>query len=344
MIGPVMTRLLDPRPLGAWEARDVFDALLVPDALEAERAAILVGLTARKENAHELANLASEMRRRARPFTPPGADRAVDLCGSGGAPHPHFNISTVSSFVVAASGAPVIKHGNRSSRGIGGSSELLVALGLPVETSIDFPRASFRKHKLAFLHAPLFHPATAAVASARRLLGVPTVFNRLGPLSNPARVRYQVVGCGQRSSSRPVVDALRELGVRRGVTMTSEEGCDEFSPNCPTHLTAWSANQVRNLKVHPEELLPTEDRTGDWGPLSPESAADETERILAGGGGARRGSVLLSAGAALWVAGRAPSLAAGVERSREVLDGGAPERLLGRLQQLAGSYAGSPGR
>lgn len=342
MIARFLDRLRHARPLARSEARSLFDVLLDTGTSEAERCALIVALSVRPADGREWATLGGEMRRRARPFHPPGAERAIDLCGSGGAPRPSFNVSTVSALVVAASGSPVIKHGNRSARGLGGSSDLLLALGLPVDSSASFSRASFRKFGIAYLHAPLFHPAAAAVAPARRLLGVPTVFNRLGPLSNPARVRYQVVGWGDPDEAPFVADALRRLGVRKGLTMTSAEGCDEFSPRGPTHVRLWEGARARTLTVRPDAFLPREDRAGSWGPLPPPAAAEETERLVAGGGGARRGSVLLTAGAALWVAGSAPSLAAGVERATEVLDSGAPERLLEGLREMGRSY-GRPG-
>ena len=278
------------------------------------------------------------MRRRARPFAVPREDRPVDLCGSGGAPRPSYNVSTVSAFVVAASGVPVVKHGNRSARAPSGSSDLLEALGLPVTTRADFARAAYAKFRLAFLHAPLFHPATAVVAPARRLLGIPTIFNRLGPLSKPARVPFQVVGAADVASAERVAEALPQLGVESGIAMTSPEGCDEFSPRGVTTAFRWNAGPYRRIAVRAERYLAPEDRRGDWGALPPGEAAEETERLLAGGGGARRGSVLLTSGAAIWVSGRASTLAGGIERAREALDSGAAEELLGGLRELARGF------
>lgn len=334
-LAPTLARLLEARPLAAPEARTTFDALLAPDATDAERAAILVALAARPEDATELAEFALEMRRRARPFPVPADDRPVDLCGSGGAPRPSFNISTVSAFVVAAAGVPVVKHGNRSARAPSGSTDLLEALGLPVATRLGFAQASYTKFRLAFLHAPLFHPATAVVGPARRLLGIPTIFNRLGPLSNPAGVPFQVVGVPDLTAAARVAGAMARLGVRGGLSMTSPEGCDEFSPHHATTAFRWNAGPARRIRVSPEKYLPPEDRRGDWGPLPPSEAAEEAERLLAGGEGARRGSVLLTSGAAIWVAGRATTLDRGIERARKALDGGAAEELLGELRELA---------
>ena len=339
MIAELLGRLLLPKPLAGVDARRTFDALLASDAGDAGRAAILVALAARAETAGELAALAAEMRRRARPFPVPPSDRPIDLCGSGGAPRRSFNVSTVSAFVVAADGVPVVKHGNRSARSPSGSSDLLEALGLPVVDAPGFARATYRRHRLAFLHAPLFHPATRAVAPARRLIGIPTPFNRLGPLTNPAPVAYQVAGAPDLASAERTAAVLKLRGVRRGISMTSAEGCDEFSPRAPTRIVTWDGGSTRRGTVRPERLLAPEDRRGSWGALPAPSAAEEAERILAGGGGARRGSVVLTSGAALWVAGRTPTLAAGVERAGELLDDGRAEKLLADLRLLAPRYA-----
>ena len=302
-----------------------------------ERAAILVALSARGNPAEELVAFAREMRRRAVPFPIPARDRALDLCGSGGAPRPSFNVSTVSAFVVRAAGLRIAKHGNRS-RGVCGSSDLLAALGLPVMTSIPFARASYSRYGIAFLHAPLFHPATRAVAAVRRRLGVPTIFNRLGPLASPARVRCQVTGAVDVPTAFTTATVLRSLGVPRGVAMTSDEGCDEFSPRGPTTAVVWNPSRTRRLRIRPGDFLTSDDRRGAWGPLPPSAAAEEAERILAGGGGARRGSVLLTSGAAIWVAGEVRSLGAGVDRARDALDSGAAETVLEQLRGLAAGY------
>lgn len=333
----LLARLLDHRPLGRGEVKATFDALSSPATDDEERAAILVALAGRGTPSGELIAFAREMRRRAVPFPVPSRDGALDLCGSGGARRPSFNVSTVSAFVVRAAGVRVAKHGNRSRR-VCGSSDLLDALGLPVLRSIPFARASYRKLGIAFLHAPLFHPATRAVVAVRRRLGIPTVFNQLGPLSNPAAVRCQVAGVADAAMLLPTANGLRALGVGRGVVMSSEDGCDEFSPRAVTAALLWSPSRRRHLRLHPERFLPPDDRRGSWGPLPAPAAARETERILAGGGGARRGSILLTSGAALWVSGRARDLADGVDRARDALDGGGAEALLTNLRSLAATF------
>jgi len=339
LIAHVLEALLRPEALGQNDARRTFDQLLAPGSTDAERASILVALASRTDSAAELTKFAGELRRRAVPFPVPRRDGAVDLCGTGGAPTPSFNISTVSAFVVAAAGIPVVKHGNASARGPCGSSDLLRALGLPVDGDPQFARVCYRTFHLAFLHAPLFHPTTRAVGPARRLVGIPTLFNRLGPLSNPAGVPYQVVGVPNARWARTMAGALAELGTRRALSMTSEEGCDEFSPRSATHAFLWDGRGVRRRTVRPEGLLPPEDRRGPWGALPPGAAANEAARLLAGGGGARRGSILLTSGAAIWVAGRARSLRAGVDIAREALDSGRAESVLEGMQALGSRFA-----
>ncbi len=342
-LGELLHRTFDPTPLSPKDVRAMFEGLLDPAGSDVERAAILVALASRTIDAQELAAFASEMRRRSRRFPIPSGDQPVDLCGSGGAPRPSFNVSTVSAFVVAAAGAPVVKHGNRSARGPCGSSDLLEAMGLPVMQDVDFARETYRRYRLAFLHAPLYHPATRVVANARRLLGIPTVFNRLGPLSNPARVPFQVVGMPDRGEAERAAGALARLGVSRGLSMTSSEGCDEFSPRRPTTAVVWNGPRRQRIRIRPEQWLEPEDRRGDWGALEPGPAAEEAERLLAGGSGARRGSVLLTSGAALWIAGRARSFADGVKQARESLDDGSAEAIYLGMRAIAETRASRRG-
>ena len=338
MIAELLARLLAPRPLSAAEARATFAALLDPTTSDPERAAVLVALEARARYPEELAHFATEMRRRARPFAVPRQDGAVDLCGTGGAPQPSYNVSTVAAVVVAAAGRAVVKHGNRSARGICGSSDLLEALGLPVQTSVAFARATYRKYRIAFLHAPLYHPETAAVGPVRRLLRIPTIFNRLGPLSNPARVPHQVVGAPDAATAETFSSVLVRLGVVRGITMSSTDGSDEFSPRARTIAYVWDGRRKRRLSIDPNRWLPADDRRGGWGPLPAAEAAEEAHRLLAGGGGARRGSVLLTAGAALWTTGTAPTFPTGIERAQEALDDGRAAALLGALQAIGSKF------
>jgi anthranilate phosphoribosyltransferase len=335
----VLERLLSRRNLADREVRELVRRLADPATDDWERAALLVALRAKGETPAEIRSFARELRRRSNAFPGPRGDGAVDLCGSGGARTPSFNVGTVSAFVVRAAGVPVAKHGNRSARGsvrgYAGSSDLLEALGLPVTTSIEFARESYRRFGIAFLHAPLYHTATSAVAQVRRGLGVPTIFNQLGPLTNPANVPFQVVGCPEPGVADRVAHILPHLGVRSGLAVSGAEGTDEFSPAGTSSCVIWSKGRITHRSIRAADLLEPADRRGSWAPLPAPAAAEETNRLLAGGGGARRGSILLTSGAALWVSGRSPSLAEGIRQAEAALDSGQAEALLRSLQVLA---------
>ncbi len=334
-----LARLLERTELSAEETEGLVELLTVPSTPDSLRAAVLMALEARGSTARELAEFALALRRRARSFPLPRGCAPIDLCGTGGAPRATFNVSTVSAFVVAAAGTPVAKHGNRSARNPSGSSDLLAALGLPVLTSRDYPEESLRRSGLAFLHAPLFHPATRAVAPVRAALGIPTIFNRIGPLTNPLPLAGQMVGTPSRAAARLVAGALGRLGVPRRLVVTSVDGADEWSPKAATLAFRSAGTKVTHSTIDGPSHLDPEDRKGEWGPLAPTAAAEETERLLAGGPGARRGAVLLTSGAALWMAGASPTLARGVETARDALDGGGAESKLGELRKLAAERA-----
>ncbi|MGA7923909.1 MAG: anthranilate phosphoribosyltransferase [Thermoplasmata archaeon] len=344
MTETVVERLLEGGPPSAQTVHRVMDLLADPATPDGVKAAALVALRVREPDERVLIAFAREMRRRAVPFDPPGRSRAIDVCGSGGSRVPTFNVSTASAFVIVGAGQPVIKHGNRSTRGHTGSSDLLEALGLPVATSRAFAEASFRHLGLAFLHAPLFHPATGPVAAARRMIGIPTVFNALGPLTNPSNVRFQLAGTSDLRMARRMASALRGLGVRSGLTVTSPEGADEFSPRGTSKGYRWNGTALRRFSATARRYLDVEDRRGPWGPLGRSAAVEATEELLAGAPGARRGAVLLTSAAALWVTGRADSLDDGMEEARASLDGGAAEATFRAMLDLAHSRAWDAGK
>jgi anthranilate phosphoribosyltransferase len=336
----ILSQLLAQEELSARQVRLVVNTLVDPRTDDLERAALLVALRAKGETPGEVQAFARELRRRSTAFPVPRADGAIDLCGSGGARTPSYNIGTVSAFVVRAAGVPVAKHGNRSARGsaqgYAGSSDLLEALGLPIATSANFARESYRRYQLAFLHAPLYHTATSAVIAVRKGLGVPTIFNQLGPLTNPANVPFQVVGCPEPAVAERVARILPNLGVRAGIAVAGAGGTDEFSPTGISRCVLWSRDRIAVRMVRAGDLLEPEDRRGSLAPLPASAAADEANRLLAGGGGARRGSILLTSGAALWISGRSPNLKTGLHQAQLALDSGQAEALLRTMQDLAG--------
>lgn len=287
-------------------------------------------------SAEALAGFADALLRRARRFPIPRGDRAYDLCGTGGARVPTYNISTVAAFVVSAGGIRVAKHGNVSSRGLCGSSDLLEALGLPVTRSRAFAEECYRRAGLAFLHAPLYHEALRAIAPVRRAVGGRTIFNLLGPLVNPAPVVGQLVGAATRTYAVRSAAVLSARGCR-GWTVHGPEGTDEPSPRRCFETVRLDPDPRRRRREtwDPSELLTTSEREGAWGALPPAESARAALGLLNGQSGARRGSVLLSSGLVFWSADRASGLADGVELARTVLEDGGPARGLRSLRALA---------
>lgn len=328
----LLARALSPAGLSSEEAGRLAAGLCANRYPPAFAGALLSALATRGETVDELYGFATALRSMARAFPPPGAAEGVDLCGTGGASHPTFNVSTVAAFVVAAAGGPVVKHGNTSVRGPCGSSDLLEALGLPITTSVEFPTESFRKESLAFLHAPLFHQATKNVAPLRKSLGIRTIFNQLGPLTNPAAPKYQVVGAYSVDYGRKAVEVLSRLNCTTVLAVHGDAGTDELSPKEPSTLLLQGPHGLSMERFLPEELLAPEEREGSWEPLPPPKAAAEAEAILRGSSrGARYGAVLLTAGAALWIMDRAPGLEEGVAVAREMIASG---RALSKLETL----------
>ncbi|MDE1820769.1 MAG: anthranilate phosphoribosyltransferase [Euryarchaeota archaeon] len=350
--GPAaLQHLVQGEDLGPEEAREVAEGLLTGAFPPEVVASLLTALAAKGESPEELYAFSSTLRARARPFPGPAEAGAVDLCGTGGAKTPTFNISTVSAFVLAGAGVPVAKHGNVSARRPCGSSDVLSALGLPVLRSVAFAEASWRKERLCFLHAPLFHAATRSVAPVRKALGLRTIFNQLGPLTNPAGVSTQLVGCFSREYARRVTPVLHRLGVHRSLAVHGKGGMDELS----SKGTDWLLRSVEasgegggatEVSIDPSTLLSPEERRGDLRPRSPGEAAELTRAVLSGeGDGAVRGAVLLTAGAAIWLHGSAPELPSGVALARSALQDGRALDKLQKLQALARSQdwpEGSP--
>jgi anthranilate phosphoribosyltransferase len=330
-----LLRLQQGRDLSGREAYQLAEGLTSGAFPEALAGALLSTLAGKGETPEEILAFAMFLRRHARRFPRDGARPAVDLCGTGGSAHPTYNVSTVSAFVVASGGLPVIKHGNASARGPCGSSDLLEALGLPVKATPAYAEETFRRERIAFLHAPLYHPATASVAGVRRALGVRTVFNLLGPLTNPASVEVQVTGCFDLGYARTASELLLRLGVSHSLTFTGQAGADEFVPGGRTLGFSSRAGRRASHRFQGTTYLTRAERKGRLDPMPPAAAAQEAERLLNGAPGARRGSVLLTSGAAFWVAGWDRTLKEGVERARELLEEGRALAKLRALQQLA---------
>jgi anthranilate phosphoribosyltransferase len=335
-----LQRWMAGKDLSRAEVADLFGRLMDGEVPDGMKAALLVALAIKGETVEEIAGAAEAMRERAVPV-PHEVEDVVDTCGTGGDGKGSFNVSTAAAFVAAAAGAAVAKHGNRAVSSRSGSADVLAALGVPVEVAPRVAARQLRELGLAFLFAPAYHPAMREMAPVRRALGVRTVFNLVGPLTNPARARRQLMGVFARGWVEPVARVLAGLGAEHALVVHGSDGLDEITTTGETFVAEVRDGEVETYRVTPGELgLPTsspEDLAGG----SPEDNARRMERLLAGEGAGSGAEarvaelVAANAGAALYVAGRAASLAEGVAIARDLLATGAALAKLEALRRFA---------
>jgi anthranilate phosphoribosyltransferase len=330
MIASALKTLISGSSLTRDAMHELFSAVMDGQASDVQKSALLIALRMKGETVEEITGAAMAMRERVTPLDV-DRDRIVDTCGTGGDGRGTFNISTLAALVAAGAGAPVAKHGNRAVSSACGSADLLTALGVHID--LDAPRMSevLRRTGISFLFAPKLHPAMGAVAAVRRELGVRTIFNVLGPLTNPAFARRQVLGVYSDHLVEILAQVLVALGCEHALVVHSRDGLDEISLSAPTHVCEARGGTLRSYELTPEELgLPSY-------PLEAIAGGDAAENariahaVLAGEGGARRDIVLANAGAALYVAGSAASIREGVALAREALASGAAEAKLHEL-------------
>ena len=309
------------RESAAQAFADVLDARTSEDAV----ADFLVALSQRGETSIEIAEAARALRARLIPIAaPPGA---IDVCGTGGDGHHTLNVSTAVSLVVAAAGVPVAKHGNRAASSKAGAADTLEMLGLDMARAGALAERSLADLGICFLFAANHHPAMKRITPIRRRIGRRTIFNLMGPLSNPARVGRQLLGIARPDFAPVYAEALTQLGTEAALIVSGEEGLDEVSGAGPTVALAIGDVALPGRIVPEDAGLPRHPlaaiRGGD-----PAYNALALRRLLKGEHGAYRDAVLLNAAAALVVAGTVPGLAEGAARAADTLDGGAADRLL----------------
>jgi len=284
----------------------------------------LVGLRAKGETPEEIAAMAREMREHAVRISPRVEGPLVDLCGTGGAPIRTFNFSTVASFVAAGAGIPVAKHGNRSHTGKCGSADIMEALGVDIHMSPRRVEEAIETVGIGFLFAPTFHPAMRHAASPRKELGIRTTFNLLGPLTNPAGVKHQLLGVGAPELVDLYPRVLELLGTKRAMVVHGVGGVDEVSLLGPTLVGELRDGEIRHYRIRPESLGLRRASADEVGELAPAQAAAAATEILRGNEkGPRYEMAILNAACAIYVAGRAGSLEEGLELAAESIRGGA---------------------
>lgn len=329
---PLLARLIDGQVLSDAEARDFFAACLRGEPTPAQVAAAVTALRMRGETVGEIAAFARAMRDAAVTLDHPYD--VVDTCGTGGDGQHTFNISTAAALVLAGAGVKVAKHGNRALSSKSGSSDVLSALGVNLAATPEQQRAALDEAGIAFLFAPAYHGAMRHVGPVRAEIGFRTVFNLLGPLSNPASAKRQVMGVYDPRLLEPLAEALGRLGATRAWTVHGQ-GLDELTTTGITEVAEWTDGGVRRFQVTPEDAgLPRVTIDAIRGGDAEENAAALTA-LLDGARGAYRDIVLLNAAAALVVADRAADLAAGAELAAAVIDDGRAATALSRLVEAS---------
>ncbi len=296
---------------------------------EVQTAAFLIALRAKGETVPELVGLARTMRSLATPVASSRTD-LVDTAGTGGGPST-FNVSTTAALVAAAAGCAVAKHGNRSNTSRCGSADLLEALGVDIELSPEQVGRCIDEVGFGFMFAPRHHAAMAHVVPVRKALGVRTIFNFLGPLTNPAGAERQLLGVSDRHYQETIAEALLGLGSVRALVVAAEDGVDELSISARTRVIEVADGRTEEWFVEPGDFGLAEAELEQVAGGSPEENATASRAVLEGESGPRRDLALLNAGAAIYVGGLAGSLAEGVEKATAAVDSGAGRALLERL-------------
>lgn len=336
-LATLLARVASGETLTADDAEAAFSAIMAGTASHVQAASLLVALRVRGETPAEIAGGVRALRSAMIPVRATDGEPLLDTCGTGGGTTTTFNISTAAALVAAGAGVRIAKHGNRSYTSRSGSADVLEALGVVIELTPDAMAAVLEEAGIVFMFAPLLHPAMRHAAPVRRELGIPTIMNLLGPLTNPAGARRQVVGVADPTRLEVVADALRELGHDRALVVHGEPGLDELSPLGPSDVVELRDGTLRRYRFDPAERLgwngfDPEDLAGG----EPEDNARIIEDVLAGRReGAARAAVVLNAGAALYVAGRADSVEDGVAEAERIIDAGAAYDALERLREAS---------
>jgi len=330
MIEAAIRRVEAGSDLSLEEMAGLIGAIMDGRCTEDEIGRLLMALHEKGETVAEVAGAAMALRRHVTPIRTTRSG-VLDTCGTGGDGSRTFNISTAAALVAAAAGVPVAKHGNRGMTSLSGSADVLAALGVNIEADVPCVEACLEDLGICFCFAPLLHKAMKHVALVRRRLGVPTIFNVLGPLANPAGAPYQLLGVG-RDALRPLMaEALTLLGTERAVVVHGEDGLDEVTLSGPTRVTESAKGALRDFLWHPADFGLSPSPLDELRVEGPEQSAAVIRSVLAGVKGPARDIVLANAAGALWTSGRSSSLESCARLAAEAIDSGAACDLLARL-------------
>jgi anthranilate phosphoribosyltransferase len=341
MPNPALTAAIDAlasrRDLDTDETAAVLAEIMAGNASDTETAAFLIALRTKGETVEEVTGLARTMRELATPVRTARHD-LVDTAGTGGG-RSTFNVSTTAALIAAGAGCAMAKHGNRSATSLSGSADVLEALGARIDLQAPQVGRCIDEVGFGFMFAPVHHAATRFVVPVRKELAVRTIFNVLGPLTNPAGARRQLIGVSDAGMLDTMAGALQRLGVDRALLAASEDGLDELSTSGTTHVVQVDGDAVQRFTVTPEELGLARSPLADVAGGTPQENAAVTRAIFAGEPGAPRDLAILNAGAAIFAGGLADDLQAGVDAAARAVDSGAATDTLDRYVALSQELA-----
>jgi anthranilate phosphoribosyltransferase len=340
-LGDILTEAIEAlasrRDLSAEQTAAVLAEIMEGNASEVQTAAVLIALRTKGETVDELVGLATTMRRLAKPVRTSRED-LIDTAGTGGG-RPTFNVSTTAALIAAGAGCAVAKHGNRSATGQSGSADLLEALGVRIDLDPEAVARCIEQAGFGFMFAPAHHGATRFVVPVRKELAVRTIFNFLGPLTNPAGATRQVIGVSDASFLDTIAGALARLGAAKALVVSSADGLDEMSTSGTTRVVEVDGPELHSYEVSPEDVGLPRARPEALAGGTPDRNAETTRRIFDGEAGPPRDLAVLNAGAAIYVAGRADTVEEGVRAAEAALDDGRAAATLDRLVEMTQELA-----
>jgi anthranilate phosphoribosyltransferase len=338
-----LQRLAEGQPLSAQEAELAAGEIIRGEANPASLGALLMGLRLRGEDGPALTGFVKAMREASRALPRANGAEVVDTCGTGGDGRGSFNISTAAALLLASCGVGVAKHGNRSASGSTGSADVLEALGLPLDVAPERSAALLREHRFCFLFAPAYHPGMKHAGPVRRELGIRTIFNLCGPLSNPARPTHQLVGVSNPRFIAPIAEALAAIGVRGALVVHGAGGFDEITLTGESSgLRVHENGSITEWSITPEELGLTRTAEPDAPAMNPTESAAMMQRVLAGEPSHDADTVCANAAALLWLLGKHDSMRDAFAAAREHQRSGAAAKHFANILAAARAPMAGP--
>ena len=338
MLKPYIARLVERQDLSEKDCEEAMGLIMSGKAPEAQIAGFLVALRMKGETVQEITGCARAMHAAATKINVDGLD-AIDTCGTGGDRMGTFNVSTAAALVAAGAGVPVAKHGNRSVSSSSGSADVLTVLGVNIQAPPAVVERCIREAGMGFLFAPMLHGAMKHAIGPRRELAVRTVFNILGPLTNPAGVKRQLLGLFSEQMLEPIAGVLKNLGTEKALVVHSDDGLDELSVCAESSVAELDGGEVMMRRLSPESVGLKRAKLESLLVGSASESAEVIRGVLSGARGPHRDIVLLNAGAAIYVGGKAASIEKGIQAAAQSVDSGRARKVLERLAELSNQHA-----